>query len=91
LEDFTVPLSRSAEKGREARERERERIEVEGVTFETSEWSEEARRGKTSRAITFTEGAQATTMARWFSITDQIIALAKRPIGYVSEGSELRI
>jgi hypothetical protein len=86
LEDFTVPLSRSVEKGAEARERERERMEVEGVTFETKEWSEEARRGKMSRAITFTEGAQATTMARWFSITDQIIALAKRPVNYVSRG-----
>ncbi len=80
LSDFLVtPLSRSVSKGIEAREREREREDEEGVTFETTERMEEARRGNMRRAITFTEGAQATTIARWFSITDQIIALAKRP------------
>lgn len=80
LEDLAVaPLSISKSKGTEALDRERERMEVEGVTFETKDWREEARRGKMSNAMTFTEGAQATTMARWFSITDHIIALAKRP------------
>jgi hypothetical protein len=77
FEDLAVPVSRSRLKGSEApRERDRERIEVDGVTFETKDCRDEARRGKMSRAITLMDGAQATTMAMWFSITDHIITLA---------------
>jgi hypothetical protein len=70
-----VPLSRSSvPKGAEARERERE---LDGVTRDTALPREEVRRGKMRRAMTFTEGAQATMMAMWFSRTDQIMAFAK--------------
>jgi hypothetical protein len=60
---FLGPLSRSAvpELRPEVRDRERE---VEGVTLETTFPRDEARRGKISSAITFTLGAQATTIAR---------------------------
>jgi hypothetical protein len=74
--DFRVPLSRSSEypRGAEARDREREEEEP-PESFEATLPSEEASLGKTRSAMTFTEGAQATTMARWFSRTDQIMAL----------------
>ena len=45
---------------------------------ETTERSDDVKRGNTSSAMTFTDGAQATTMAMWFSTTEYIIALAKR-------------
>lgn len=59
-----------------ARDRERE---LGLLTLEKREEIEDRSRGKTRRAMTFTEGAHATTMARWFSRTDQIMALANHP------------
>lgn len=74
-----VPLSRSTiSSGTDALDFERE--EPDGVTLEASLPKEDARRGKRRSAMTLMEGAHATTTARWFSITDHIIALAKRQV-----------
>jgi hypothetical protein len=54
--------------------------EDEGVTLETIFSKEEARRGKRRRVMTLTLGAQATTMARWFSSTEKIMAWANHPV-----------
>jgi hypothetical protein len=63
-------------KGPEARDREREE---EYEALETSLLRDDEMRGNTMRAMTFTDGAQATIIARWFSRTDQIMALANHP------------
>jgi hypothetical protein len=51
---------------------------VGGVMREASLPREEVSLGKTRRAMILMEGAQATRMATWFSMTEQSIVVAKR-------------